>query len=82
MLIIKLIYFQDLILELLIFDFLQSYNFYKLVEFKYKTAISGQNADAKGGISCVNPKLYSERFINYVNNMTQTKHTIIGKNKE
>ena len=65
-----------------IIDFLQSYNFYKLVEFKYKTAISGQNADAKGGISCVNPKLYSERFINYVNNMTQTKHTIIGKNKE
>ena len=65
-----------------IIDFLQTYNFYKLVEYGYKTAISGQNADAKGGISCVNPKLYSERFINYVNNMTQTKHTIIGKNKE
>ena len=65
-----------------IIDYLQSYNFYKLVEYEYKTAFGfSSKTDSSGGISCVNPKLYSERFINYVNNMTQTKYTITGKTK-
>ena len=65
-----------------IIDYLQSYNFYKLVEYEYKTGFGNFNkTDSSGGISCVNPKLYSERFINYVYNMTQTKYTITGKIK-
>ena len=65
-----------------IIDYLQSYNFYKIVEYEYKTAFGmGNKTDSRGGISCVNPKLYSERFINYVNNMTQTKYAITGKTK-
>ena len=65
-----------------IIDYLQSYNFYKLVEYEYKTAFGfSSKTDSSGGISCVNPKLYSERFINYVNNMTQTKYAITGKIK-
>ena len=65
-----------------IIDYLQSYNFYKIVEYEYKTGFGKFNkTDSSGGISCVNPKLYSERFINYVYNMTQTKYTITGKIK-
>ena len=51
-------------------------------KYECKTAFGKLNkTDSSGGISCVNPKLYSERFINYVNNMTQTKYTITGKIK-
>ena len=65
-----------------IIDYLQSYNFYKLVEYECKTAFGkGEKTDVQGGISCVNPKLYSERFINYVNNLTKTKYILTGKKK-
>ena len=62
-----------------IIDFLQSYNFYKIVENKYKTTIQGRKSDTKGGISCVEPKLYSERFINYVQHLTEVKHILTGE---
>ena len=62
-----------------IIDFLQSYNFYKIMENTYKTAIKGKKSDVEGGISCVEPKLYSERFINYVRHLTEVKHILTGK---
>ena len=62
-----------------IIDFLQSYNFYKIMENKYKTTIQGRKSDTKGGISCVEPKLYSERFINYVQHLTEVKHILTGE---
>ena len=65
-----------------IIDYLQSFNFYKLVEYECKTVFNkGEKTDIQGGISCVNPKLYSERFINYVNNLTKTKYILTGKKK-
>ena len=64
-----------------IIDFLQTYNFYKIVENTYKTTIKGRKSDADGGISCVEPKLYSERFIKYVQNLTQVKHILTGEQK-
>ena len=65
-----------------IIDFLQSYNFYKIVENKYKTAIKGKRSDVKGGISCVEPKLYSERFMNYVKKLTEVKHILTGEKND
>ena len=62
-----------------IIDFLQSFNFSKIVENKYKNKILGQKSDAEGGISCVEPKLYSERFINYVKHLTEVKHILTGE---
>ena len=64
-----------------IIDFLQSYNFSKIVENKYKTALRGSKSDIKGGISCVEPKLYSERFINYVRHLTEVKQILTGNKK-
>ena len=61
-----------------IIDFLQSYNFSKIMENTYKTAIKGRKSDTAGGISCVEPKLYSERFINYVRHLTEVKHILTG----
>ena len=61
-----------------IIDFLQSYNFSKIMENTYKTAIKGRKSDTSGGISCVEPKLYSERFINYVRHLTEVKHILTG----
>jgi 1-phosphatidylinositol-4-phosphate 5-kinase len=62
-----------------IIDFLQSYNFYKIMENTYKTTIKGKKSGIEGGISCVEPKLYSERFINYVRHLTEVKHILTGK---
>ena len=63
-----------------IIDYLQSYNFYKFVEYEYKTTFGNSGkTDNQGGISCVNPKLYSERFINYVNNLTQVKYILTDR---
>ena len=59
--------------------FFQSYNFYKIVENNYKTKVKGKKSDAEGGISCVEPKLYSERFINYVKHLTEVKYILTGK---
>ena len=62
-----------------IIDYLQDFNFYKLMEYEYKTKFTKEKTDIEGGISCVHPKLYSERFINYVNNLTQVKHILTDK---
>ena len=62
-----------------IIDFLQSYNFFKIMENTYKSAIKGKKSDIEGGISCVEPNLYSERFINYVRHLTEVKHILTGK---
>ena len=61
-----------------IIDYFQGYNLYKIVENKFKTKIKGNKGDNKGGISCVEPKQYSERFINYVKHLTEVKHIITG----
>ena len=61
-----------------IIDFLQSYNFAKIVENKFKTKIKGRKNDVEGGISCVEPNLYSQRFINYVKHLTEVKHILTG----
>lgn len=65
-----------------IIDFLQSYNFSKIVENKFKTNIKGRKSDVEGGISCVEPKLYSERFINYVKHLTEVKHILVGNKSD
>ena len=49
------------------------------IKCKYKNKILGQKSDAEGGISCVEPKLYSERFINYVKHLTEVKHILTGE---
>ena len=61
-----------------IIDFLQGYNFSKIVENKFKTKIKGNKGDNEGGISCIEPKQYSERFINYVKHLTEVKHILTG----
>ena len=48
------------------------------MENTYKTKLKGKKSDAEGGISCVEPKLYSERFINYVKHLTEVKHILTG----
>ena len=62
-----------------IIDFLQSYNFVKIVENQFKTKIKGKKSDVEGGISCVEPNLYSQRFINYVKHLTEVKHILTGE---
>ena len=58
-----------------IIDYFQYFNFFKVVESNvisnFKT---GFNKKKNNTISCVNPKLYSERFINYFNNLTDIKN--------
>ena len=61
-----------------IIDYLQSYNFYKFMENALKTKFKSRKSDVEGGISCVEPKLYSERFINYVKHLTEVKHILTG----
>ena len=54
-----------------IIDYFQYFNFFKVVEAnvisKFKT---GFNKEKNNTISCVNPKMYSERFIKYFNQLT------------
>jgi hypothetical protein len=51
---------------LAIIDYFQMFNFYKYVESGLKTKFS-KNAE---GVSCVDPKTYSERFIKYFERLT------------
>ena len=54
-----------------IIDYFQYFNFFKVVEAgiisKFKTGLKKSNNNT---ISCVEPKTYSERFIKYVNQLT------------
>jgi hypothetical protein len=54
---------------LAIIDYFQMFNFYKYVESGLKTKFS-KNAE---GVSCVDPKTYSDRFIKYFERMTDIK---------
>ena len=54
---------------LAIIDYFQMFNFYKYVESGLKTKFSKNAA----GVSCVDPKTYSERFIKYFERMTDIK---------
>ena len=54
-----------------IIDYFQYFNFFKVIEAnvvsKFKT---GFNKDKNNAISCVKPDKYSERFIEYINQLT------------
>ena len=57
-----------------IIDYFQYYNFFKLVETNVKRfKLIGKD---KNSLSCVDPKTYSERFINFVNKITNNKEFI------
>ena len=62
-----------------IIDYFQYFNFYKVIEAgiisKFKTGLSKTNNNT---ISCVEPKIYSERFINYFNKLTDVSQIIDG----
>ena len=60
-------------------DFQQSYNFYKIMENTYKTTIKGKKSDNERGNPCVEPQIYSERFINNVRHLIAVKHILNGK---
>ena len=57
---------------LAIIDYFQMFNFYKYVESTLKTRFGKE----KEKISCVDPKTYSKRFINYFNSLTDIKHLL------
>ena len=57
---------------LAIIDYFQMFNFYKYVESTLKTKF----ANHKESISCVDPKTYSNRFINYINKLTDIKEML------
>jgi 1-phosphatidylinositol-4-phosphate 5-kinase len=52
-----------------IIDYFQMFNFYKVVESGLKTKFSKNAA----GVSCVDPKTYSKRFIKYFETLTDIK---------
>ena len=52
-----------------IIDYFQMFNFYKVVESGLKTKFSKNAA----GVSCVDPKTYSNRFIKYFETLTDIK---------
>ena len=62
-----------------IIDYFQYFNFYKVIEAgiisKFKTGLSKANNNT---ISCVDPKTYSERFIKYVNQLTDVSQIFDG----
>ena len=64
-----------------IIDYFQYFNFFKVVEAgiisKFKTGLKKKNNNT---ISCVDPKTYSERFIKYVNQLTDVS-TIYDANE-
>ena len=61
-----------------IIDYFQYYNFFKLVETNFKRfKLIGKD---KNSLSCVDPKTYSERFINFIYKITNNKE-FIPKNK-
>ena len=51
-----------------IIDYLQIFNFFKYLESELKTKLK---KDGKKIVSCVDPKTYSDRFINYIIDVTE-----------
>ena len=68
-----------------IIDYLQLFNFFKYLEMELKTKF---RKDGKKVISCVDPKAYSDRFINYIidvtdlENIFKPEHQLIDNNEE
>ena len=66
-----------------IIDYLQLFNFFKYLEMELKTKF---RKDGKKVISCVDPKAYSDRFINYIIDVTNIedilKTQLIDNNDE
>ncbi len=60
-----------------IIDYFQMFNFYKVVESGLKTKFSKNAA----GVSCVDPKTYSNRFIKYFETLTDIKKLYKDNNK-
>jgi hypothetical protein len=61
-----------------IIDYFQYFNFFKIMEAgiisKFKTGLKKEDNNT---ISCVDPKTYSERFIKYVNQLTDVSEIIV-----
>jgi hypothetical protein len=57
---------------LAIIDYFQYFNFYKYVESGLKTTFGMK----KDKVSCVDPKTYSKRFIQYFEKLTEIKHML------
>ena len=64
---------------LAIIDYFQIFNFYKYVEATFK----GFGGKGNNGNSCVEPRTYAKRFINYFNLLTDIKFMLkIDKNND
>ena len=50
-----------------IIDYLQEFNKFKFLESRYKELLNYKNSYY---VSCINPKTYAERFINFMNSIT------------
>ena len=54
-----------------IIDYFQYFNFFKVIEANFiSNLITGFDKEKNKTISCVNPRFYSERFIKYINQLT------------
>ena len=63
-----------------IIDYFQIFNFFKYVESTIKTNFNSKRK--KKTISCVDPVTYSNRFINYINSLTDVKKYLSIEIKE
>jgi hypothetical protein len=64
-----------------IIDYFQIFNFFKYIESNIKTGFFNKKKKMNS-ISCVDPKTYSERFIRYINNLTDFKTLLSNEIKE
>lgn len=64
-----------------IIDYFQIFNFFKYMESSIKTGFFNKKKKMNS-ISCVDPKTYSERFIRYINNLTDFKTLLSDEIKE
>ena len=64
-----------------IIDYFQIFNFFKYMESSIKTGFFNKK-NKMNSISCVEPKTYSERFIRYINNLTDFKTLLSDEIKE
>ena len=60
-----------------IIDYLQLFNFFKYIESELKTKF---RKNGKKIISCVDPKTYSDRFINYIIDITDLNQILKDEN--
>ena len=59
--------YQNVVYLVSIIDYFQVYNFFKYIETHFKFFVTKKD---KLGISCVPPHIYLNRFINYMNRIT------------